>query len=104
MDASHSPEPITEARASPPAPAPAGSLQMPAAGSTLTFLFSDIEGSTRLEHAVGTRAYAELRERHRQLLRAAFAAGDGAEQGTEGDSFFVVFRSARAAVVAAVAA
>ena len=73
-------------------------------GDTLTFLFSDIEGSTRLEQAVGTRAYAELRERHRALLRAAFAAGDGSEQGTEGDSFFVVFRSARAAVTAAVAA
>jgi predicted ATPase/class 3 adenylate cyclase len=71
---------------------------------TLTFLFSDIEGSTRLEQAVGTRAYAVLRERHRALLRAAFAANDGAEQGTEGDSFFVAFRSARSALAAAVAA
>ncbi|MEO7663883.1 MAG: hypothetical protein ABIV26_02065, partial [Candidatus Limnocylindrales bacterium] len=58
---------------------------------TLAFLFSDIEGSTRLEQAVGTAAYADLRERHRRLLRDAFAAQGGREQGTEGDSFFVVF-------------
>jgi predicted ATPase/class 3 adenylate cyclase len=74
------------------------------AGATLTFLFSDIEGSTRLEQAIGTRLYGELRERHRALLRAAFAAGGGEEQGTEGDSFFVVFRSARRAIGAALAA
>ena len=42
--------------------------------ATLTFLFSDIEGSTRLEQEVGTGAYAQVRERHRELLRAAFAA------------------------------
>ena len=69
----------------------------PGAAPTLTFLFSDIEGSTRLEQAIGTGAYGELRERHRALLRAAFAACGGEEQGTEGDSFFVVFRSARGA-------
>ena len=72
--------------------------------ATLTFLFSDIEGSTRLEQEVGTRAYADVRERHRVLLRAAFAACGGEEQGTEGDSFFVVFRTARGALTAAVAA
>jgi predicted ATPase/class 3 adenylate cyclase len=69
---------------------------------TVTFLFSDIEGSTRLEERVGTAVYAGLRERHRELLRGAFAAHDGQEQGTEGDSFFVVFASARQAVAAAV--
>ncbi len=71
---------------------------------TSTFLFTDIEGSTRLEQAVGTPRYAELRERQRAILRAAFEAGGGAEQGTEGDSFFVVFPSARQGVAAAVAA
>jgi predicted ATPase/class 3 adenylate cyclase len=76
----------------------------PVAGSTATFLFSDIEGSTRLEERVGTARYGELRERHRELLRAAFAEAGGEEQGTEGDSFFVVFASARSAVAAAVAA
>jgi predicted ATPase/class 3 adenylate cyclase len=69
---------------------------------TVTFLFSDIEGSTKLEQEVGTARYAELRERHREILRAAFAAHGGAEQSTEGDSFFVVFQSAREAVAAAV--
>jgi predicted ATPase/class 3 adenylate cyclase len=71
---------------------------------TLTFLFSDIEGSSRLERDVGMVRYAELRARHQALLRAAFAAEDGLEQGTEGDSFFVVFRSAAGALRAAIAA
>ncbi len=73
-----------------------------AAGGTATFLFSDIEGSTSLEERVGTARYGELRERHRALLRAAFEAHAGDEQGTEGDSFFVVFASAREALAAAV--
>jgi len=71
---------------------------------TVTFLFTDIEGSTRLEQEVGTARYAELRERHREILRAAFLVHGGAEQSTEGDSFFVVFGSAREAVAAAVEA
>lgn len=75
----------------------------PASG-TVTFLFSDIEGSTRLEQQVGTARYAVLRERHRDILRQAFAAHGGEEQGTEGDSFFVVFNSAREAVAAAIEA
>ena len=73
-------------------------------GATLTFLFSDIEGSTRLEQTVGTRAYGALRERHRVLLRAAFGTCGGEVQGTEGDSFFVIFHSARSAIAAALAA
>lgn len=72
-------------------------------GATLTFLFTDIEGSTRLEQRVGTARYAGLRERHRELLRAAFTAANGTEQGTEGDSFFVTFESARDAIEAAAA-
>jgi predicted ATPase/class 3 adenylate cyclase len=71
------------------------------APDTLAFLFSDIEGSTRLEQAVGTAAYGAIRERHRELLRTAFEAHDGREQGTEGDSFFVAFPTARDAVLAA---
>ena len=68
---------------------------------TVTCLFSDIEGSTRLELELGTGPYRDLRERHRELLRAAFAAHDGYEQSTEGDSFFVIFRRAIDAVAAA---
>ncbi|HEY3523274.1 MAG TPA: adenylate/guanylate cyclase domain-containing protein [Candidatus Limnocylindrales bacterium] len=70
---------------------------------TLTLLFSDIEGSTRLELAVGTERYAGLLERHRTLLRGAWVEHDGVEVGTEGDSFFVVFERPSAAVAAAVA-
>ena len=70
---------------------------------TVTFFFSDIEGSTRLVDALGTR-YDEVLQRHRQLLRGAFADNDGIERGTEGDSFFVAFAEARDAVAAAVAA
>jgi predicted ATPase/class 3 adenylate cyclase len=71
---------------------------------TRTFLFSDIESSSRLEQRLGTATWARLRSRHRVLLRAAFVAEGGLEQGTEGDSFFVVFDSAAGALRAAIAA
>ena len=61
---------------------------------TFTFLFSDIEGSTATEARIGRERYAELRERHRALLRDVWEANDGQEEGTEGDSFFVAFREA----------
>ena len=67
---------------------------------TVTFLFTDIEGSTRLVQELGPR-YPDLLERHQALLRDAFHAG--AEVGTEGDSFFVAFASATDAVAAAAA-
>ena len=70
----------------------------------VTCLFSDIEGSTRLELELGTGRYRDLRERHRALLRAAWGAHGGHEQSTEGDSFFVLFRRAAEAVAAAVEA
>jgi predicted ATPase/class 3 adenylate cyclase len=76
----------------------------PPPSGTVTFLFTDIEGSTRLEQQVGTTRYAALRERHREILRSAFLVHGGAEQSTEGDSFFVVFGSAREAVAAAIEA
>jgi len=68
---------------------------------TVTCLFSDVEGSTRLELELGTGPYRDIRERHREPLRKAFTAHDGHEQGTEGDSFFVIFRGALDAVSAA---
>jgi predicted ATPase/class 3 adenylate cyclase len=76
--------------------------QPPVKTGTVTFLFTDIEGSTKLEQRVGTSRYAALRERHRELLRSVWTAHGGTEQGTEGDSFFVVFGSAKSAVAAAV--
>jgi len=75
----------------------------PSTAGIRTFLFTDIEGSTRLEQQVGTERYAELLERHRAILRAAWGTS-GQEQGTEGDSFFVLFDRATECVAAAVAA
>ncbi|HEX5040796.1 MAG TPA: adenylate/guanylate cyclase domain-containing protein [Candidatus Limnocylindria bacterium] len=70
---------------------------------TVTFFFSDIEGSTQLLRAQGA-GWGSLLERHHQLLREAFAANGGEEVGTEGDSFFVAFPTAPGAVAAAVQA
>jgi predicted ATPase/class 3 adenylate cyclase len=68
---------------------------------TVTFLFSDIQGSTRLLQDLGD-LYPEALETHQRLLREAFAGGGGTVLGTEGDSFFVVFPGAPQAVAAAV--
>jgi len=70
---------------------------------TVTFLFTDIEGSTRLLQELGG-AYDACLEAHRRILRAAVAAEDGQEVNTEGDAFFVVFASAARAAAAAFAA
>ncbi|MGQ0607810.1 MAG: ATP-binding protein [Chloroflexota bacterium] len=70
---------------------------------TVTFFFSDVEGSTRLIQTCGER-WPELLGRHQALLRAAFATHGGVELSTEGDSFFAVFPSAPGAVAAAVEA
>ncbi len=70
---------------------------------TLTFLFTDIEGSTRLLSALGTE-YPPLLEAHARILREAIVEHDGVEVSTEGDAFFAVFPSALDGVVAAAAA
>ena len=70
---------------------------------TVTFLFSDIEGSTRLVERLGSQ-YGSLLERHNALIRTAVEAAGGVVFGTEGDATFSVFRGATAAVAAAVAA
>jgi class 3 adenylate cyclase len=74
----------------------------PSPSGTVTFLFSDIEGSSRLEQDLGTETYATVLARHRTILRATFEAHGGVEQSTEGDSFFVVFSSASEALRAAI--
>jgi len=74
----------------------------PAPAGTLTFLFSDIEGSTRLLERLGSAEYTKVLEREAAIQRAAFVAHGGREEATEGDSFFVVFDSAVEAVRAAV--
>ncbi len=71
---------------------------------TVTFLFTDIEGSTRLLQELGREQYGVVQDDHFRLMREAIAAAGGAEIRTEGDSFFVVFPTAGGAVQAAVAA
>jgi predicted ATPase/class 3 adenylate cyclase len=70
---------------------------------TVTFLFTDIEGSTQLLRALGAD-YRAVLERHAEIVRQALATHGGIEVGTEGDAFFAVFESAVDAVAAAVAA
>lgn len=65
---------------------------------TVTFLFSDIEGSTSLVRALGAADYDHGLHEHRRLLREAFARHAGYEFGTEGDSMFVAFGRAADAV------
>jgi predicted ATPase/class 3 adenylate cyclase len=65
----------------------------------VTFLFTDIEGSTRLAQMLGAQYRSVLAE-HREVLRAALATADGAELFTEGDSLFLVFPDAAAALSA----
>jgi predicted ATPase/class 3 adenylate cyclase len=67
---------------------------------TVTFLFTDIEGSTRLLHELGD-AYADALAEHRRVLRDAFARHSGVEVDTQGDAFFVAFARASDALAAA---
>src|SRR6185369_3541468 len=71
-------------------------------GGTVTFFFSDVEGSTRLATVLGD-AFANVLEDHRRVIRAAFAATKGIEVSTGGDSFFAVFLSPADALTAAAA-
>jgi predicted ATPase/class 3 adenylate cyclase len=70
---------------------------------TVTFMFTDIEGSTALVQSVGDR-FASLLEDHHGIIREAISRAGGIEVSTEGDAFFVVFENAPRAVEAAVAA
>ena len=68
---------------------------------TVTFLFTDVEGSTRLLQELGSERYAEVVSEQRRVLREACAAEDGVVVDTQGDAFFVVFASAPGALRAA---
>jgi predicted ATPase/class 3 adenylate cyclase len=70
---------------------------------TITFLFTDIEGSTRLLQRLGAH-YADVLVEQRRLLRAVFQERNGREVDTAGDGFFVVFDRARDGVMAAISA
>src|SRR4029079_14671369 len=67
---------------------------------TVTLVFTDIEGSTRLLEQLGVDAYREALAGHRRVVREACARHDGYEVDTEGDAFFYAFASAQAAVSA----
>jgi predicted ATPase len=68
---------------------------------TVTFLFTDVEGSTRLLHELGAERYAEALAEHRRVIREACSSQGGVEVDTQGDAFFFAFPTAPGAVVAA---
>jgi class 3 adenylate cyclase len=70
---------------------------------TVTFLFTDIEGSTRLLQELGDR-YGDVVRDHRRIVREHFGASGGSEVDTQGDAFFYSFPRAKDAVAGAVAA
>jgi class 3 adenylate cyclase len=70
----------------------------------VTFVFTDVEGSTRLLRDLGVEAYGKALNEHRRVLRDAFAACGGVEVDTQGDAFFYAFQTAQFALVAACAA
>src|SRR5258707_1310343 len=76
--------------------------QLPSA--TVTLLFTDVEGSTRLLDGLGATRYADALAEHRRILREAFGANQGVEVDTQGDAFFVAFPTAPGALAAAAAA
>lgn len=67
----------------------------------VTLLFTDVEGSTKLLHALGAAGYGEALAEHRRALRAAFERHGGVEVDTQGDAFFFAFRDAPRALTAA---
>ncbi len=71
-------------------------------GGTVTFVFTDIEGSTKLLQELGDEAYGRVSADHRRLVRETFGAHGGTEIDTQGDAFFFSFPRARDAVAAAV--
>jgi predicted ATPase/class 3 adenylate cyclase len=68
---------------------------------TVTFLFTDVEGSTSLLHELGAEAYADALADHRGLIRDACAGHGGVEVDTQGDAFFFAFPTAPGALAAA---
>ncbi len=79
---------------------PPSTRLIPLPTGKVTFLFTDIEGSTKLLHRLGDE-YADVLATHRRLLRAAFTRHDGCEVDTLGDGFFVAFNRAFDAIAAA---
>ena len=68
---------------------------------TVTFLFTDVEGSTKLLHELGAEEYAEALAEHRRVIREACTVEGGVEVDTQGDAFFFAFPTAPGALAAA---
>jgi predicted ATPase/class 3 adenylate cyclase len=68
---------------------------------TVTFLFTDVEGSTKALHDLGDESYATALAEHRRIVRRACAREDGVEVDTQGDAFFFAFSTAPGALRAA---
>jgi predicted ATPase/class 3 adenylate cyclase len=68
---------------------------------TITFVFTDVEGSTRLLSSLGAEGYADALAEHRRVIREACAAEGGVEVDTQGDAFFFAFPTAPGALAAA---
>ncbi|HQU26053.1 MAG TPA: adenylate/guanylate cyclase domain-containing protein [Acidimicrobiales bacterium] len=83
-------------------PRPRPKDQYHALTRTLTFLFSDLEGSTALVRRLGDAAYADVLAGHHRVVREALSRWGGEEEGTQGDAFFATFESASAGVGCAV--
>ena len=78
-----------------------GSVDPDLPAGTVTFLFTDVEGSTKLLHELGAEGYAQALAEHRALIREACAAECGVEVDTQGDAFFFAFPTAPGALAAA---
>ena len=78
-----------------------GHMRRDLPAGTVTFLFTDVEGSTKLLHELGADAYAERLAEHRRIVRDACTARGGVEVDTQGDAFFVAFPTPRKALEAA---
>lgn len=79
---------------------PVSTMRGPSSG-TVTFLFTDVEGSTRLLGELGAERYSAALAEHRRVLRAAAARHGGVEVDTQGDAFFVAFPTALGALACA---
>src|ERR687892_1351142 len=84
-----------------PAPRHHDAVRPDLPSGTVTFLFTDVEGSTRLLHSFGAEGYAEALAEHRRVIRAACASEGGVEVDTQGDAFFFAFPTAPGAIAAA---
>ena len=76
-------------------------MTRPLPSGRVTFVFTDVEGSTRILHELGADAYSEVLRAHREVVRRTCAEEGGVEVDTQGDAFFLAFADAAAAVRAA---